>query len=630
MSKTKRTLFVICLLFAVVFVLWTCADPGKEIRIDVSDHGIEANTKQNLTAKINQLIEGLENDAVTLVFPKGRYDFYPDSSYFRPYFETNTYDVNPKRLAILLDRKKNLTIDAQGSDFVYHGHIQPFTLDNSEDICIKNVNIDWDKPLTAESEVIEADSTHILIKIDTVQFPYLVHENGLTFQDADWKENWALSGGSWLIEIGKDHIIPAFTGAQGCVNGDLKNVRYSEPSRGLVLMEGEFSKTPSVGNFLIMRHSTRDHAGMFLFHSKNIKLENVNVYHTSGLGILSQYCENIEMQNVNMIPNPHKNRYLSGHDDGLHFMGCKGEIIINECDAQGLMDDPINIHGTYVPVAEKITDNSIVCNYAHSMSMGLIWAQEGDSIGFVEKKNMRTIAYGTLAEFEILDEKSFLLKFHSPVPEELSPEYSVENLSWTPNATITNCYVGSNRARGYLISTPGKVLIENNIFETSGSAILIAGDANYWYESGPVKDILIRNNEFRTACNSSSYQFCNAVISIYPEIPDPDPMLPYHKNIRIENNRFNPSDFPLIYAVSVDGLNFTGNSVSRSYAYEPWHFQKYTFLFDACKNVNISGNEFGKDVLGKNILLKRMTTHDLHNDHEELVVEVNSLKSTQD
>lgn len=36
----------------------------------------------------------------------------------------------------------------------------------------------------------------------------------------------------------------------------------------------------------------------------------------------------------------------------------------------------------------------------------------------------------------------------------------------------------SCRARGILVSTPGKVLIERNYFESSGSAILIAGDAN--------------------------------------------------------------------------------------------------------------------------------------------------------
>ena len=55
---------------------------------------------------------------------------------------------------------------------------------------------------------------------------------------------------------------------------------------------------------------------------------------------------------------------------------------------------------------------------------------------------------------------------------------ALENLTWSPDVEIKNTFFGSCRARGLLVTTPGKVVIENNIFESSGSAILIAGDAN--------------------------------------------------------------------------------------------------------------------------------------------------------
>jgi hypothetical protein len=285
------------------------------------------------------------------------------------------------------------------------------------------------------------------------------------------------------------------------------------------------------------------------------------------------------------------------------------------------MDDPINIHGTYVPIVHRIDDYTLRCHYAHKMSKGLIWAEEGDSIGFINRYRMNTVGYGVISQFKMVDENSFILAFEDKLPNEISIEYSLENISWTPNATITNCFVGSNRARGYLISTPGKVVIENNIFETSGSAILIAGDANYWYESGAVKDVVIRNNEFRAPCNSSSYQFCNAIISIYPEIPELDASKQYHKNIIIEGNSFNPPDFPILFALSVDGLKFTNNSIKRSYEYTPWHPQIFNFYFDGCKNIEISGNTIGDDVLGKNVFLKNMRAKDyiIKNDELEII-----------
>ncbi len=153
------------------------------------------------------------------------------------------------------------------------------------------------------------------------------------------------------------------------------------------------------------------------------------------------------------------------------------------------------------------------------------------------------------------------------------------------------------------MSTPGRVIIENNTFESSGAAILIAGDANNWYESGAVADVVIRHNTFNDPCMTSMYQFCEGIISIYPEVPKPQTGLPFHRNIRIENNTFHPFDFPVLYAKSVEGLVFSGNTLIRSHRFNPFHTRKSTFTFENCLNVQVTGNSFVGDVLGKNIKL---------------------------
>lgn len=604
-----RRILIFALLTSLSFL--SCSKTSRQQMINVAEYGITANSGENITVKINELIEGIEGET-TIVFPTGRYDFFPDSAYFRNYHESNTYDINPKRLAILIREKKGITLDGQGSEFVYHGHIQPITVDNSSNITLKNISVDWDKPLTAEAKVIESDSSKILIEIDIDQFPYRVTEEGLIFSADDWEADWKLSDGGWrLMEFDTNYLVAPNTGDKGSVRGDLKNVHYKEAGRGRVLMEGNFKRVPAVGHHLVLRHSTRDHAGIFLYHSKDLTLENIAVYHTSGLGILSQYCENITMHKVDMIPNPSKKRVLSSHDDGLHFMGCKGKILIDDCDAQGLMDDPINIHGTCVPVTRRLSETSVSCEFAHDMSEGMLWAQPGDTIGVIDKQSMNTIDHLVVKDFRLLDKKNFTLEFSSAGSVAIDERFSLENLSWTPEVTIRNCDVGSNRARGYLITTPRKVLVENNRFSTSGSAILIAGDANYWFESGAVNDLTIRNNVFEAPCNSSYYQFGRAIISIFPEIPQVDPLKPYHKNIRIEGNEFNPSDYPVLYAKSVDGLSFISNRIERSFAYEPWHPNQNTFLFEACRKVVIKDNVVGQEVLGKTVRIKHMSEEEL-------------------
>jgi hypothetical protein len=147
------------------------------------------------------------------------------------------------------------------------------------------------------------------------------------------------------------------------------------------------------------------------------------------------------------------------------------------------------------------------------------------------------------------------------------------------------------------------VLVEDNIFESSGTAILIAGDANYWYESGAVKDVTIRNNEFRYPCMSSSYQFCEGVISVFPEIPEVDSNYPFHSNITIENNRFHSFDYPVLYVMSTKNLKFRNNTITRSNKLAPFHTRKAGLTFIACQDIVVENNEIIGDVLGKTLEL---------------------------
>ncbi|MCK4991746.1 MAG: right-handed parallel beta-helix repeat-containing protein, partial [Bacteroidales bacterium] len=226
--------------------------------------------------------------------------------------------------------------------------------------------------------------------------------------------------------------------------------------------------------------------------------------------------------------------------------------------------------------------------------------------------SMATMDFGLVKVFKVLSPEEFEISFTEPVPGGLVVGDALENLSWTPDAYIHNNRFMSCRARGILVSTPGKVLIEGNHFESSGAAILIAGDANNWYETGAVKDVTIRNNVFADPCLTSLYQFSEGVISIYPEIPDLEASEEkYHRNIRILNNEFHLYDYPVLYAKSVDGLEFKGNTLTRSHRFPPFHPRKYGFSLLSCRNVEISGNSISDEVLGKNILLEGMQAKDL-------------------
>ena len=135
--------------------------------------------------------------------------------------------------------------------------------------------------------------------------------------------------------------------------------------------------------------------------------------------------------------------------------------------------------------------------------------------------------------------------------------------------------------------------------------------------AGLVKDVVIRNNRFNDPCLTSMYQFCEGIISIFPEIPRPVAGKPFHRNIRIENNEFHPYDIPVLYALSVDGLSFTGNRLIRSPRFKPFHPRKSMFTLEKCLNVRIKGNSFEGDLPGMNVTLTGTDRKDLKLDRRQ-------------
>ena len=66
-------------------------------------------------------------------------------------------------------------------------------------------------------------------------------------------------------------------------------------------------------------------------------------------------------------------RYFTTQADATHFSGCKGKIVSCNGLYEGMMDDAINVHGTYLKVVKRVDDRTLVGRYMHG--------QSGDSSG---------------------------------------------------------------------------------------------------------------------------------------------------------------------------------------------------------------------------------------------------------
>jgi hypothetical protein len=356
-------------------------------------------------------------------------------------------------------------------------------------------------------------------------------------------------------------------------------------------------------------------------------LENIDVYHALSHGIVGFKTENITIRNVNYKTNDTKNRVFSLVADGIHLNTCKGLVKIENCTQVGMGDDFLNLHGMNVMVQKRIDDHTVEVGVTGKIGASYV-LDVGDDVWFIDGETVQRGATGTIKEIkEIRDGQKVIAKhliFENKIPAEIKERDAIENKTWNAELEIRGCNIlKRHRARGLLITTPKRAVVENNYFRTAGTAILIEGDVNYWYESGAVGDLLIRNNVFED-CFSSGYagDWGHAVITIHPSFqPQTETAEAYHRNIRIENNTFRSFDYPILFARSVRDLSFTNNKLSLTKTYKPFAINQATFWLDGCRNVSIETNTWADDFLGKNVKTFHMKTEDLKLNDEAVKIE---------
>lgn len=578
----------------------SCTTLSAQKVYEISAFGLKANSSKNASPVLQKALakikaEYKEGEKVILRFPEGRYEFHEKGAAVREYYISNHDQTNPKKVGIALEDMKNLTLDGQGSEFVFHGRMLPVSLLRSENCLLKNFSIDFENPHIAQVKIVENDP-----------------QDGIVFEPAPWVD----------YRIAKDSIFEAY--GEGwtmrhswgiAFDGDTKHLVYNTsdigcPTKGASEVAPRRIHAPGwkdarlvPGTVVAMRGWGRPTPGIFLSHDVNTTIENVKVHYAEGMGLLAQLCENITLEKFGVcLKGDADPRYFTTQADATHFSGCKGKIVSCNGLYEGMMDDAINVHGTYLKVVKRVDDRTLVGRYMHGQSWGFEWGCPGDEVQFIRSNTMELVGkQNKIISIRPYDKeqtegaREFLITFQEPVDQVINEQsgFGIENLTWTPEVLFSGNVIRNNRARGSLFSTPRKTIVENNLFDhTSGAAILLCGDCNGWFETGACRHVIIRKNRFVNAL-TNLFQFTNAVISIYPEIPDLRGQQQYFHGgpeggIVIEDNEFETFDAPILYAKSVDGLVFRNNTIKLNTEYKPFHPNRNRFWLERVTNVTIA------------------------------------------
>lgn len=492
---------------------------------------------------------GTAEKPVIIEFRPGVHEFAVADALRRPWYISNSCDAPqvPKPVGILVENSAHLRLQGGGVDGVgktlilMGGRMIEVVNQHAEDISYRNLVFDLKRPTVSEFRVLEVEANGGIIQV----------AEGSTYQITDGRFAWT---GDWgqgpkLYQQAEPAIGRCWRGGgdpfDAATATDLGQgrVRLTYPTGNGGLVKGRQHH---------FRLGTRDSVGVHNARSKDIAFLNCDFYALTNMGIVSQFTENLTFKNVRAAPPKNTFRTCPAWADVLHFSGCKGDILVDSCVFSGSQDDPINVHGTHLRIIGTTAANQLSLRFMQPQTYGFAAFAPGDEIAVIDHTTLREIPDNPRRKVTAVARdpgdstgKDWLVTLDGPVPA-FNRNDVVDNLTWYPNFTARNCHIDMDPTRGFLITTRGKVVVEGNTFSRCSMAgVLIEDDANGWFESGPIRDLVIRNNKF-IACG----------IEINPQTASTNPAEPVHENIRIQDNFFDGGG---ISAKNVKGLTITGN-----------------------------------------------------------------------
>lgn len=525
-----------------------------------------------------------------LVFDDATYPFYPENAQDR-YMAISNNDNGQKKVVFNLDGMKNVSISGRNTKFLFHGGLIPFYVRNCENVSMDGFSVDYDYPFTLEGEVVESsDEDRSFVLNISDECLYQVKDGQLYLQGYDWE-----------LPLGENIIFNAQTespyhSANRYEGWNGNGLKAEVCGDRLVKLTGFTARLmPPVGTIYVDKGphgQNRRYPGFVIHGSKNVNLTDVIVNRSGAMALIAERSENLYCRRFSTQVPEESELMIAASADATHFIGCKGDIVLEDCLFESMLDDATNIHSTFMKVDTLLDSHSFLASFGHFQQEGYDFAHEGDTLLFVDRNGLLPLCKGKVTGITHISENCYQLTTDADISSYKGIELAIDNIDYKAEVLIRNSIVRKNRARSLLLSTLGNVLVEGCDFASSMAGIRICGDANYWFESGNTDNIVIRNNVFRNLGNGAWVP--QAVLQIDPVINAQRRSCDrfFHNRIVFENNTVYSSESQLVYALSVRDLSIKGNRFIENFE----HKEKFPGLalidVQYCDNVSVESNDF--------------------------------------
>lgn len=460
-----------------------------------------------------------------LIVEKAVYELDPEGCAQKNLNISNHGFNGPKRIGVLIDGMEDFEIDFSGATIMCGGIMTAIAITGSKNITVKNGKIKLKHPQLLQASVVAHGEGYMDIKPLEDGHVVKLFGNKLYSECAEdtlgaLHSNIEFNGKTGEIEVG--------TG-DNTLGADSRELTFTYTEDGLLRVNG-IKRYPPIGNVVVFYCGRRVGCGIFCEESENIRIEQMTLASCHGMGILGQLCKNVTMDGLCI--RPEDGHYYSVSADATHFVNCEGLICMENSTFVGQYDDALNAHGIYSRITDKGAD-WLLAKEMHFQATGIRIFRPGNKFAVLHPKTLIAYEELTLKEVEYISDTYAKLTFEEDITKVRVGD-NLENLTTSPDIIFRNNTVRDNRARGMLLATRGKVLVENNYFHTAGCTVLFESDGEYWFESGSTADVTIRNNVF-DRCKYAAW--CDAVIQFIPRSEEEEDKY-FHEKICIEDNEF--------------------------------------------------------------------------------------------
>ena len=496
--------------------------------INAADYGVSANDGKDDSAALASAIAaakeiGNTGKKVLLKLPAGRIDLAEGMN-----AEERDYGVS-------LLGVKNVAIVGENTQLVISGVMSGVHIVDCENLIFKGVSFDYARPPFSVGEIISSGEKQVVIAVKD-NYPMDNITNVNDYLEFDKYTHMPRANGNFLL------------------SSDIKN--YVIEGQKITINFYSSINKPVNGTLAVVSHYTYGQNGFYIEDSKNLTLENIDLYTAAGMGLVGLASENITVNRFNVRLKPNTDRLMTTTADGMHFGACRGKLSVTNCLIENTHDDAINVKaGHYFGIGGINLSQRTVklqkLNYMHRIAAG-------DEIRFYTAK-LGYVCSIRIEEVLSFDGTGALVRADN-IPAALNGELIAANYTTAPEFTFENNVVRNKRNRGVLLQTVNSVVKNNAFFNVGHGAVSVMTEASQFNEAIVPENVVIESNKF-IGCNSMSDSVGGEIgIGAYGKewISAPAGTI---KNVTIKNNFIANTARRALSVTSAGGLNVYSNLI---------------------------------------------------------------------